>query len=37
MVFIEKFIFRKGIRPSEAVLFDYKKLTPTQKLKLASC
>lgn len=30
-------IFRKGIRPSPAVHFDYNNLTPTQKLELARC
>lgn len=37
MVFIKHFLFRSGIRPSQAAKFNYSNLTASQKLKLASC
>ena len=37
MVYIKKFLYGSGCRPSPAALFNYKALTASQKLKLASC
>ncbi len=36
-MYIKPYIFRGGMRPSQAIHFDYANLTPTQKLELARC
>ena len=37
MVFLKHINWKLGIRPSVAANFNYKNLTPTQKLMLARC